>query len=786
MSTMRLAPKPEGSTAAALVNDTSSAAVLPPIDLHEYQRILFRQKKVILATIAVIMFIAYVVVSSLTPLYTASVFVEINARQAQVVDFDSVLTGLPTDNETVQTEIAIIQSRKIAQRAIERLNLNRDPEFNPALRAPGLLEDRRQWLADWLVAAVSGSPAETSSEDMPKDGEPVGFFTGIVVDLAGFLAPRRNDTASEEDRIRRENDRIINEFLKKLSVDPEGRSRIVQIFFESKSAKTAAAAANTIADFYIVAQLEAKFEATKRATTWLNERVAQLREEVVEKERVIEEYRAQSGLLQGGQDATLASEQVSELNAQHVLELARLAEAQARLRQANKLLTSPNAIESSIEVLQSPLVRELRGQEALLERQIAELSEEYGDRHPTLINARAQLRDLRTKIQLEVNRVIEGLRNEVAVASARSSSLAASLERYKEEIAQLNQSEVQLRSLELDASASRTLLENLLERTKQTTSQETFQQADANVVSYAAEPTSPSFPRKGLIFSLAFLAAIVQAVPLAFALDKLDLGFRSTEQISRTLGVKSLGLVPRVSRLSTLGKAPHEYILEYPESAFGEAIRTLYTNLLLTDVVQRPKVILMSSAMPGEGKTTVILSLARMLATVGHRVIVVDCDLRRPSVHKELGIEPGPGLVDCLTAGANVEDVIQEDPHAGTHILRAGTPIRNSPEQLDSQSMQRLLKHLGRKYDVVLLDSAPLLAVSDTLFLSRLADKTIFLVRWAKTRRSAANLALRQVLAAQADVAGALLTMVDLKSHATYGDADSGVYQGELKRYYTG
>jgi polysaccharide biosynthesis transport protein len=785
MSTLGLARRPEELATEVSTNDENSAVVLPPINLHEYLQILFRHKMVIMATIAVIMFFAYVVVSSLTPLYTASVLVEINARQARVVDFDSVLTAIPTDNETVQTEIAIIQSRKIAQRTIERLNLNRDPEFNPALRAPGLIEDWRNWLADWITIAVNGTPDQTSTGDTSRERVPVGFLAGIIADLADYLAPRRNDGASEEDRITREKDRVVDEFLEKLSVKPGGRSRIVEIIFESQNAKIAAAATNAVADFYIVAQLEAKFEATKRATTWLNERVAQLQDEVVSKERVIEEYRARSGLLQGGRNITLASEQVSELNAQYVLELARLAEAQARLRQANKLLTSPNAIESSIEVLQSPLIRELRGQEALLERQIAELSEEYGNRHPTLLNAQAQLRDLRTKIQLEVNRVIEGLRNEVAVAHARSSSLADSLEKYKQEIAQLNQSEVQLRSLEMDATASRTLLETLLERTKQTTSQESFQQPDANIVSYAAEPRSPSFPRKPLVLSLVFLVAVAQGLFLAFALEKLDLGFRSTEQISRILGVRALGLVPRVSRLSSIGKPPHEYILECPESAFGEAIRTLYTNLLLTDVVQRPKIMLITSAMPGEGKTTVILSLARMLATVGHRVIVVDCDLRRPSVHKELGIEPGPGLVDCLTAGTNVEDVIQEDPHTGTHILRAGTPLRNSPEQLDSQSMQRLLKHLGRKYDVVLLDSAPLLAVSDTLFLSRLADKTIFLVRWGKTRRSAANLALRQVLAAQADVGGALLTMVDVKSHASYGYGDSGIYYGKFKKYYS-
>ena len=184
-------------------------------------------------------------------------------------------------------------------------------------------------------------------------------------------------------------------------VNSARRSRIVQVSFESESPKLAAAAANTIADFYIVAQLEAKFEATKRATRWLNERVLELRKEVMSKERAIEEYRAESGLLQGSLDATLASEQISTLNTQYVLEIARLAETRARLRQADKLLKSPGGIESSGEVLQSTLILLLRGEEALVEREIAEMSEEYGERHPTLKSARAELQDLQTKIKVE-------------------------------------------------------------------------------------------------------------------------------------------------------------------------------------------------------------------------------------------------------------------------------------------------------------------------------------------------------------------------------------------------
>jgi capsular exopolysaccharide synthesis family protein len=781
--------KPEGVSAEYRQDEEDAQpriAVREIIELHEILQILSRQKKVIIAATLLVMILAYVVVTSLTPRYTASGFVEINARHERVADFDAVLTGLSADEETIQTEIAIIQSRKIARRVVERLDLSLDPEFNSSLRPFGLLQSWRISLAEWISGYDEASSPKSQGHAGPESEDGAGFFDEITHGLAGYLAPPSVAGGAGDEFAKSENDKIIDAFLKHLSVERQRRSRIVKISFESKSPKIAAAAANSTADFYIVAQLEAKFEATKRATTWLNERVLQLREELTLKEKAIEQYRATSGLLEGGTSATLASEQISELNAQHVLEVARLAEARARLRQANKLLESPGSIETSIEVLESPLILELRAQEALVEREIAELAEEYGDRHPTLISKRAESQDLQTKIRVEIDRVIQGLRNEVAIASARASSLAASLDQYKQNMAQLNQSEVGLRALELDASASRTLLETLLQRTKQTTSQETFQQADANIISYAVVPRKPSYPRKSLILALTLVLAVALGVVLAFIIERLDAGLRSGEQVSRYLGLKSLGLLPRLSKFSSGGRAPYDYILDNPDSAYGEAIRSLYTNVLLTDMARRPKVIMVTSSLPNEGKTTVALSLARMMAMYNHSVLVVDCDLKNPGVHQKLGIEQGPGLTEFLSAGVPVVDMIQVDEASGVHVVRAGTAVRNSPDQLDSDAMQKLLRQLGRQYDLVLLDSAPLLAASDSLFLARLADKTIFLVQWAKTRRAAAKHGLDQILAAEAEVAGVLLTMVDVKSHATYSYGDSGVYQGKFRKYYTG
>ena len=785
MNTIRLERKQEETPAEFRRDELTSEDALVEIDLAEILRMLLRQKKVIAATTFLIMLLTFVVLTSLTPRYIASVFVEIDARQSRVVNYDAVLTGLSADNETMQTEIQIIQSRKIAGRTIEHLKLNRFPEFNPAMRRVGLLKSWRNSLSDWL-AGYGEAPSEGSQSDLDQEAEePVGLFYEMVHALAGYLAPPADESVTADDKIRRSKERVIDEFLESLIVESEGGSRIVRISFESESPKTAAAAANSIADFYIVAQLEAKFEATKRASTWLNERVLQLRQEVVSKERAIEEYRAVAGLLRGGANTTLASEQISELNTQHVLEVARLAEARARLRQANRLLDLPGGIESSVDVLQSALIQQFRGEEALIERKIAELAEEYGERHPQMLSARAELQDLRTKIKLEVARVIEGLRNIVAVAAARATSLEASLVQHKQKIAQLNQSEVELRALELDANASRTLLENLLERTKQTMSQESFQQADANIVSSAVEPRIPSFPRKFLIMSIMFLLAVILGVFLAVLMEQRDLGFRSGEQVLRILGLKPLGLLPRVSMIAAAGKEPPDYVLKHPDSAFAEGIRSLYTNILLTDVVRRPKVIMMVSALPNEGKTTVTLALARLLATANYKVVVVDCDLRNPMVHKKLGLEPGPGLMECLTSGVAIGEVIQEDKASGAHILRAGTVNHNSLRQFDSDLMQKMLRQLSRQYDLVLLDSAPLFAISDSLFLARLADKTVFIAQWAKTPRRAVRLAIEQALDADADIAGVLLTMVDIKSHATYGYGDSGVYHGKFRKYFT-
>ncbi|MEM7172507.1 MAG: polysaccharide biosynthesis tyrosine autokinase, partial [Pseudomonadota bacterium] len=690
------------------------------IDLMEQLRVLWRRKGLIVATTIILMVIATLIIFSLTPRYVATAYVEINPRQSKIVDFEAVLSGLPADSATMETEIQTISSRRSAKAVAERLDLKWDPEFNSALRPPSLWT---QWMTALLRpdaetqapiagnsgevsllessnadATISGAGGEVTAtpQTAPEESGDKGIVESVRNTLADFLLPKVQTGLTTEELEEREEARVIDSILGRLSVAPEGRSRVITISAESESPRTAALIANTLADIYIVSQLEAKFEATKRASSWLNDRVADLRVEVETAERAVEAYREQSGLIQGGRDATLTSEEVSELNAQYVIERTRLAEAEARLRQVEKVQNSAGGIGTLSEVLDNPLIRDLRSQETNIERRISELSEEYGERHPTMISARTELRDLRAKIDIEAKKVIQGLRNEVAVARARSATLKQSLDEVKSEVARANTSEVQLRSLEREAQASRALLENLLQRSKETISQEDFLQADAGILSNAAIPKKAAFPRKGLLLALSLVISIMIGVLVAFIVDRFDYGFRSMEQIERMLGVTPLGLVPTIRSIRALGKSPADYIIDNPTSAYGEAIRSLHTNLLLSDVMRRPKVVLIASALPNEGKTSISLALTRLLAGVGQRVLIIDCDLRRPSVHKGMDLPAGPGIVECLTDQVMVEEAIQQDPKSDAHVLQAGSLPPSPPDLIDSMPMQKLLNMLSK------------------------------------------------------------------------------------------
>jgi len=729
---------------------------LAEFDLREAFRKLWRRKAVIVGTVVLLSVAAAIILFQIPPQYATQAQVLIESRNSSMVNIEELVAGRGVDTETIESEMEVMKSRRLAEKVIEQLGLYKDPEFNPALRSKGFFDsilDFRSYL--------------------PKE------WTAILFD------GQSNRELTEAEKRARERVAVVDEFLSRLTVARQGFSRVISIGFFSENPDRAAQVANKLSEDYIVDQLEAKFEATRRTTAWLNEKIAGLREKVDASERAVESFRKEAGLLQGTA-GPLITQQISDLNAQLILAGAHRAEADARLSQVQQLIRSSGGAGSAADVLDSRIVQALMDKETDIRRKVVELSGQFGERHPKMISARAELTDIQSKIESEVKKVVQTLKNEVGIARAREATLQENLERLKIRLGQSNTAEVRLRALEREGEANKALLETFLARFEQKSTEQDIQsqRPDARVISRADIPTVASHPKKTIILSLVVVAATIIGVLLVFLLEQLDKGFRSGDQIERMTGVSILSLVPALTGFGKSRQTPPDYILERPMSAYGEAVRGLYTSLLLSHVDSPPKTVVFTSAQSGEGKTTLALSLTRMLAKSGRRVILIDTDLRKPSVSTFLGIPTDPGLVELLAGETKLEDVVRTDEASGAQIITAGKFATNAADIVASDHMKRLIEGLAQSYDLVILDSPPVLAVSDARILATLVDRVVFTVRWADTRRETVAMALKQIVASEAKLAGVVLNVVNVKKHAQYGYGDSGYYTGRIKKYY--
>jgi polysaccharide biosynthesis transport protein len=725
-------------------------ATLDSIDLRTMWRSIWRWRMLVLWTTVALTALAVFVVFRLTPQYTGTAQVLIGIQQVKVGKIEDLLSdlknggnGAGTDEE-IATEMGVIRSRGLAEKTIDKLHLDNDPEFNPALQPPSLvsrlLAAQHIIPQSWIAALSPASAPAQPGADMTK---------------------------------------IVENFEKKLSVSNDGKSRI---------------------DAYIVARLDAKFEATKRANLWLADRLNSLREEVQIADDRVAKFRAANGLLQtqnpqqpGTQGLTLTQQQMAEVSTDAITAHTKYLEAASRLAQLQRsgVTRGGRATDAAIsndnimEVLQSPVIQALRAQEADAQRRAADLSAQFGDRYPKVVNVRAEIAEIRSKIQTEVDRVVDALKNEVATEQAREQGLNAMLAKMKVDAAQNNIAEVQLNDLERQAQADHTLYENFLTQFKETQSQDAFQQPDADIISHAAVPLAPSFPQKPVLISLSVLTSLLIGVLLALICENLDVAIRSMDQVRSYLKVHPLGMVPALSGVRrATGNRPEHEVIDRPLSAYAEAVRGIHTNLMLADVDQRPRVVLVTSALPGEGKSTMAMSLAQMVARYGQRVIVIDGDLRRPAVHRLAGVAHKPGLIEWLINRNALEEVIYSTGAGGVDIIPAGDQPQLPPNLLSSDRFRQLLRGLMERYDMIILDSAPVLAVSDTRVLATLAEQTLFMVRWASTSHKVAASALRQLHEAGARIAGVALMAVDVKAHAKDGFTDSVLYAGRLREYY--
>ena len=721
-----------------------------------FRKIVIR-KWVLICTVLLITALTGVLLFNISPRYTAQTSLIVEPREDILDDLKAVLASLSPDAETIRSEISIIESRDLAEKVVDQLKLDLEPEFNEALRPKSALAEF------FSIKTYLSNPT-----------------------VRKFLGLGEEEQLSEDKLRARERVAVIDMFLERLETFPVAGSRVITVQFTSENPDLAAEVANLVANIYILDQLEAKYEATRKATLWLNGKIEGLRAKVSESDHAVEAYRKQAGLLEGTA-GPLVSQQISALNAQMIVAKTSRAEAEARLSQVQQLIRSSGGAASAAEVMQSPIIQSILAQETEVKRKVAELSGEYGERHPRLINARAELADLQAKMAGEVNKIVQGLRNEVEVARAREGALRRGLEQVEGTLAQSNSAEVQLHALQREADADKTMLESFLARFEETSAQMdvAVNQPDARIISRAVVPNEPSFPPKKVVLVIALMGSTLIGLLLIFVIEQMDSGFRSSEQIEEVTGARVIGLVPLLGEWGRDGKSPANYILKHPVSMFSESIRSLYTSILTTRIDAPPKKILITSSQPSEGKSSIDICLARSRALAGYKTVLIEADLRRPTFHRVLKNPKTPGLVELMLGKAELADILYKDEASGAFVIPAGSSVPDPTAILASKKMKQLLEVLDKEFETIVLDSPPVMAASDARILGAEVDLTVFVIRWAKTSREVATLGLRNMVESGGHIGGVVLSLVDPKKHARYGSGDAGYYHSSVRKYYT-
>ncbi|NDE89795.1 MAG: polysaccharide biosynthesis tyrosine autokinase [Alphaproteobacteria bacterium] len=683
--------------------------------------------KIMLGVVVLAMLFAFIA----KPRYMSEAIVMMDSRKTRVTNMEAVVSNVSLDTSAVRSEIDIISSRAVIDRVQKQLKLNEDADINPNLRGFG-------WLARLL-------PWKKNDDEAQK-----------------------SETAERT---------LIATVLKKnLEVENDGHSYSIAIRYRDADAERAARIANAFADQYLVDQLEVKFDASQRANEWLAKRLEGLREELRTSEKAVEDFRAAHNLV-GAAEETITQKQLAEISTKLIQARAELSQAEAKQKTIRNLKEKGK---SASVVMASPLIQELKSQLAEVRRKEADLSARYGNRHPTMINVHNELRDITAKVEEETQKVLSGADSDLDIARSKVKSLEEGVAALKNQTGEGDQAMVTLRQLRREADANKTLYESFLARFKQVAEQQDLQMADARIVAKAEVALKPYFPNPVIFFVLSLVLGGMIGFAVAFIREYMERGYRDLNALETALGVAGLGIVPLMDCSSQL---PTDYVLEKPLSIYAESIRSIRTAVHFSNVDAPPKVIMVTSSLPNEGKTIFAISFARIMAKSGARVLLIDADMRRPRVHSVAGLDKiQPDLARILSGEVQLAQAVQKDI-SGMDVLIARAKTPNPHDLLASKQMERLLAIAREQYDLVIIDTPPVIAVADSVVVTKLVDTTVYLVRWATTPREVIAQGIKRLTDCNAKIAGVVLNQVNLEEQKKYGDY--GYYYDKYKDYYT-
>jgi succinoglycan biosynthesis transport protein ExoP len=719
--------------------------VLPPQEstLREYLRVLIKRKWMVMGVVAGIFMVVAVATLRQTPIYDAAGQIVINRADSNVITFkDSGPVMDYYDPTDLDTEARVLQSDLMALQVIRQLNLDKRPEFggHPDLAQPNLAPDILQ-------------------VDSSRTSALLGAFRG---GLRVVLIPN---------------------------------TRIIEIHYSSADPQLAASAVNTLAATYVEQNFKTKFESTMQASDWLSKQLVDLQMKVETSQEKLVRYQREHEILGTDEKQNIITQKLDEVNRQMTAAEFDRMQKEAVYRQTQS--DDPDAVVAAVDTGGGgggTLLGRLRDQEASLKIQVADLNTQFGPSYPKIAQINNQLKEIEHQLQSETNKGVDHLKEQYVAALQRESMLRGAFEKQKQEANKLNESAIEYSLLKRDLDSNRTLYEGLLGKLKEAGVTAGLRSNNFRIINAARVPTSPSEPNIPRNLTFALLLGVISGVGLAFLLESMDNTVRTPEQSQALSCLPSLGMIPLGSKSANYGVTGKRLALTAspevvetvthvrPQSQMAESYRALRTSLLLSNLGAPPKVIMVTSARPQEGKTTTSINIAIVLAQKGVRVLLIDADLRRPSIHKTLGIGPRSGLSNVLTGSSTLQQTVATSPLLpNLFIMPAGTPPPNPAELLASSNMRDLLEELREQFDHIVIDTPPTLSVTDAVVLSPRADATILVIRSGQTTKQALRRARDILMQVNAHVAGVLLNAVDLTSPDYYYYYE---YQGKYGAYY--
>jgi len=757
----------------SLLSDEVNPRAMGPLESgprNFYMRVIRHQLPIMIVFMVLSMALTFLYLFTTVPTFVATASMVIDARKLQTLNPQTAASGaVNVDTSMVQTEMELLKSDNVSRAVINKLHLTEDPEYV---------------------------------------GEPPGFIGALINRVHDLFA---SPSVENEDLKRSQLTKsVLGSFASKRLVNRVGQSYVMEINVQSVNPEKAAKIANAIAEAYIDDELNSKYEETRRASIWLQDRLKELRSQAAAQQQAVVDFRQKHNIVDTGTNGQLMNDQqLSQVNSQLILAQAATAEAKARYDRIQEVMKQDVPDASISDALNNQIIVKLRGEYLSLAGRMAIYSQKYGSDHLAVIALRTQMRELQHSIKDEMSKIEQSYKSDYEIALAREQSLHNSLGSAVSQTQVTNQAQVQLRELESAAQTSKALHDNFLQRYMEGVQQQSFPITEARLVGTADAPLSKSYPKTSLVLLIAVVGGAMLSFGIGALREVFDRVFRSSEQVEEELQVHCLALLPliktaagsspsvanlKVTETALAHPAPallmrpqamFDLVLDQPFSNFSEALRTVKVTSDLSGILKAKKAMGILSTLPNEGKSTISANYAQLIAHGGSRALLIDADLRNPTLSRQLGYD-GPGLIDVLAGWKSLEDILLLDPRSGLRFLPAG-PKSNMPhtnELLASDAMKKLISGLLETYDYLIVDLPPLIPVIDARASTNFIDAYVCVVEWGSTKVDLVRHGLSNAPEIYERLLGVVLNKVDMTTIGRYERHRSNYYYEKYRSRY--